>query len=118
MRVLIADRHDQVRSALRFLLEQETNIEAIGEVPGAESLLAQVRHFRPDILLLDWRLVGTGIEELVTELRKITALEIVILSSRPEDRKAAVTAGLVNYVSKNAFSEELLSVLREIIAAH
>lgn len=118
MRVLIADSHDQVRSALQLLLEQENSVEATSEAPDRPSLLASAERFRADVLLLDWGLAGAEAEQLLAELReRLPALRIIALSSRPEDRRAAVDAGISQFVSKNAFSEELLAAVRGVGSA-
>ncbi|MDT8306109.1 MAG: response regulator [Anaerolineae bacterium] len=113
MRVLIADRHDQVRSALRLLLEQELSVETVGEALDIASLLAETERCHADVLFLDWGLAAEQPERVVAALRRRRPdLRIIALSSRPEDRRAAATAGIDQFVSKNAFSEELLAALR------
>lgn len=119
MRILIADRHEQVRSALRLLLEQEKRVETVGEAPDVTSLAAEAGRLHAHVLLLDWGLAGRQPEKLVADLREqLPALQIIALSSRPEDRLAAATAGIDQFVSKNAFSEELLDALRRLDGAH
>jgi DNA-binding NarL/FixJ family response regulator len=113
MRVLLADSHDQVRSALRLLLEQENSVEVVGETPSSAALLAEAAGVRPDVVLLEWSLIADRPNTVVAALRKqLPALRIIVLSSRPEARQAAVAAGIEQFVSKNAFSEELLAALR------
>lgn len=113
MRVLLADSHDYVRSALRLLLEQETCVEVVGEAAATAQLLQEVARSRPDLLLLDWELAGPDATALVAELRQqIPDLRFIVLSSRSEVRKDAEAAGIDQFVSKSAFSEELLAALR------
>jgi len=53
MHVLLADDQSKVRSALRLLLEQEPELNVVGEATKADELLAQVGTVCPDIVLLD-----------------------------------------------------------------
>lgn len=117
MRVLLADNHATVRSALRLLLEHEDDIEIVGEVEERGDLLKVVIACRPDILLIDWALALAQPADLKAELhRQQPHLGIVVLSSRPEARQEAEQAGLAHFVSKSAFSEELLAVVRAVHA--
>ncbi|TMK73631.1 MAG: response regulator transcription factor, partial [Actinobacteria bacterium] len=53
MKVLIADDHGIVRSGLRMLLEQQADIEVIGEASdGAEARDMAIRE-KPDLAILD-----------------------------------------------------------------
>ena len=52
-RVIIADGNADVRSALRFLVEQEGDMEVVAEVSTSRALLRQLSLITADILLLD-----------------------------------------------------------------
>ncbi|MDM8519841.1 response regulator transcription factor [Anaerolineales bacterium HSG6] len=113
MRVLLADDRSQVRSALRFLLEQETNLQVVGEAINATGLLQQLQTSQPDLVLLDWELPGMPITNLLTALRQQTPqVQIVVLSSRLEARPAALAAGIEMFISKGNPPEQLLSILQ------
>jgi two-component system response regulator DesR len=113
MRVLIADDEAKVRSALRLLLEQESYLEVVGEVGSIEGLLPLVKAIRPQVLLLDWELLGVHGEELVPDLRALRPdLVLVALSGRPEARRTALEAGADAFVSKGDPPESLLASIR------
>ena len=65
MHVLLADDQAEVRSALRFLLEQELGMRVVGEVAEVEALLAQNEVTQPDLVLLDWELPGAQSTDLL-----------------------------------------------------
>jgi DNA-binding NarL/FixJ family response regulator len=58
MRVLLADDQPALRSAVRFLLEQEPDLSIVGEVGDVAGLMERVAALHPDLLLLDWELPG------------------------------------------------------------
>ena len=72
MRVLLADDQAWLRSAVRLLLEQEPDIEVVGEAAEANVLLSIIDAVAPDLLLLDWELPGSraggGSERLLRRL--------------------------------------------------
>lgn len=112
MRVLLADDQVEVRSALRFLLEQELEIDVIGETAEARDLLSQVEIAQPDLVLLDWELPGSLVAELLFALRaRCVQMKVVALSGRPEARQEALAAGIDAFVSKGDPPEHLLTVL-------
>jgi len=112
MHILLADKQAEVRSALRFLLEQELGMSVVGEVAKASALLAHAAASQPDVVLLDWELPGLQATNLLSALHSPCRLTIVIaLSGRPEARRAALDAGVDAFVSKGDPPERLLAIL-------
>src|SRR4051794_34436376 len=112
MRVLLADDQADVRSALRFLLEQESGIHVVGEVAEVAALVAQNEPTQPDFVLLDWELPGAQSIDLLLALRAPYRSTIVIaISSRPEARQQALAAGADAFVSKGEPPDRLLATL-------
>ncbi|HZW04349.1 MAG TPA: response regulator transcription factor [Anaerolineaceae bacterium] len=117
MRVLLADDQTEVRSALRLLLEQEAQVNIVGEAVDVSELLQQVWGVRPDAVLLDWELTRNGIapRTLISALRTLRPnLKVIALSGRVEARQQALGAGADVFISKGAPPEHLLAAL----AAH
>lgn len=121
MRVLLADDQNEVRKALRLLLEQEQDLSVVGEVGEAVSLLDLMELVEPDLLLLDWELPGfhitdssaNPVQDTLEILRALRpSLIIVALSGRPEARTAALAAGANAFVSKGDPPDHLLTTLR------
>jgi len=115
MRVLLADDQPKVRSALRLLLEQDPDMNVVGEATKAEELLAQVGATHPDLLLLDWELPGLQpADPLLPVLRALCPhLSVIALSGRPEVYRAALAAGADAFVSKGDPPERLLSAVND-----
>ncbi len=113
MRILIADDQERVRFALRVLLAQQPGVQVVGEAANGEALLAQVSAVAADLALVDWelpRLAEAG--GLPALHRSAPALQIVVLSSRPGVRQAALAVGGAAFVSKGEPPEHLLTVIR------
>jgi DNA-binding NarL/FixJ family response regulator len=113
MRVLVADDQAKVRSAVRFVLEQDEDVEVLGEAVDATGLLDWMRVVCPDLILLDWELPGGGGEELLRAIRgNCSRAAIVALSGRHEARRAALAAGVDGFVSKGDPPEALLKTIK------
>jgi DNA-binding NarL/FixJ family response regulator len=114
MRILLADNRSKVRFALRVLLEQRPELEIVGEAVDAEDLLTQVQVVCPDLVLLDWRLPSTTAADLLLALRGVCPdLHVIVLSERPETRRAALAAGADAFVSKADPPEQLLAIIAD-----
>jgi DNA-binding NarL/FixJ family response regulator len=116
MRVLLADDHREVLSALRLLLDDEAGLQVVGEATDVRALLTATAALAPDIVLLDWELPGLPglpssdvIRELLARRRDLT---IIALSGRTEAERVALQAGASAFVSKGDPPERLLEVLR------
>jgi DNA-binding NarL/FixJ family response regulator len=118
MRILLADDHAKVRSALRLLLEQALELRIVGEATEGRELLARLQATQPDLVLLDWELPGLSANGLLPALRsRWPHLKVIALSGRPEARHAALTAGADAFVSKTESPERLLTALHAMGAA-
>ena len=92
MKILLADPHQEVRTALKLVLEQQPDIHVIGEARDTIELFSQVASECPDVVLLDTDLPGlqmsrrmtrSSLAELVEILRKFCpALRVIGLSSQ------------------------------------
>jgi DNA-binding NarL/FixJ family response regulator len=111
MRVLLADDDGQVCSALRLLLEQVPGVTVVGEARDSESLATEMMAAAPDAVLLDWELPGLSPGPHLAALKADGQSRVVVLSTRPEARKAAMTAGADAFVSKGDPPENVLAAL-------
>jgi DNA-binding NarL/FixJ family response regulator len=114
-RILIADRRPRIRFALRALLKRQPGIELVGEAGDAQDLETQIETARPDALLLDWWLKGMATDDLLAELKeRCPSLRVIVLSGRPEARRAALCAGADAFVSKVDPPDRLLAAVGSV----
>lgn len=112
MRILLTDDQPKVRFALRALLEQQPDLEVAGEAVDTGDLLARAAAASPDLVLLDWQLRGLAAVDALFALRRVSpGVVVIVLSSRPEMRQAALDAGADAFVSKTDSPERLLAVI-------
>lgn len=116
MHVILADGHRNVRTALRLLIEEDTEWLVAAEAPNAKLLLTLVEQNLPDLVLLDASLPGRRMEDLLTELRRsYPELMMVVLSGRPETRQPALQCGANAFISKGNPPEDLLKTLHTLM---
>jgi DNA-binding NarL/FixJ family response regulator len=118
MRAVVADSQQQVRSALRLLLEQEEGITVVGEAVATADLLALALATKPELVLLAWDLPGLANGRSACSI--LHALDpqptVVALSGRPETASLALGAGADGFVYQGDPPEQLLGTLRALRA--
>jgi two-component system nitrate/nitrite response regulator NarL len=120
LRLLLADDHTLFRQGLRRLLADHSRLVVVGEAASAEEVLRQARALRPDIVLMDVHMPGSGIEatrQLRAELPDIHVL-VLTISEDEEDLRAALLAGANGYLLKSSDFDQLLTSLDRLAAGH
>jgi DNA-binding NarL/FixJ family response regulator len=112
MRVLVADDQSNVRYGLTVLLEEQSEIEIMGEATNFKELLRLILAECPDLILLSWELPGLYGENLMKSMRLICSdVHIVVMSSQIEAAERAIELGADDFVSKAEPPERLLEVI-------
>jgi two-component system response regulator NreC len=117
IRVLIVDDHAIVRSGLRLLLEQQEDIECVGEAGDAQEAVREVRRQNPDVVVLDIVMPGTSGIEAAPELLNAcpdTKLLVLSMEDDPSYVREAFAAGALGYVLKEAAESEVVQAVREV----
>lgn len=117
LRVLIADDHAVVRAGLRALLEGEPDLIVTGEAATAEEAVRTASTEPPDVVLMDLRFAGGGVDGVEGARRLRTAapeVAVVMLTSYSgrADVVRALEAGARGYVLKAGPPEELFRAVR------
>ncbi len=118
IRVLIVDDHALVRLGLITLIDDQPNMQVVGEAGTAAEALAKAGELRPDVVLMDIRMPGeTGIEATHDILRRYPRTRVIILTSYADDELVlrAIQAGAAGYVLKQADNQELLRAINAVM---
>jgi two-component system response regulator NreC len=115
IRLLLVDDHQVVRSGLRMLLGNESDVEIVADAGTAAEALEAVKQFHPNVVLMDIGLPDlSGID--ATKLIKQTNPEVAVVAlTIHEDEEyffKMLEAGAGGYVPKRAAPEELLTAIR------
>jgi DNA-binding NarL/FixJ family response regulator len=118
-RVLIVEDHALVAISLRLALESRGWEVATTDGPTADAIIRQAAEFRPQCVLLDiglGKVVGSGIN-LIRPLRA-TRAEVVMLTAETRRTVLAscVEAGAAGWIGKDAFLDEVVAYLDDVIA--
>lgn len=117
IRVVLADDHVFVRDGIKSLLENEANIEVVGEAIDGADALEVVSATQPDLLIVDIRMPNlTGIE-VVEKLRsENNNVKIIMLSMHESEEYVlkSIKAGADGYLLKGSSKEEFLKALHSV----
>jgi DNA-binding NarL/FixJ family response regulator len=115
MRILIADDHPVMRQGLRAMLEQESDMEVIGEAGDGAQAIALFQLLRPDVALIDLQMPKADGLQAITAIRAFAPTAVlVVLTTYPGDARVnrALSLGATSYILKTASSEEISGALR------
>jgi DNA-binding NarL/FixJ family response regulator len=112
MRIVVADKHPQVLWALRTVLEEQPELEWMGEAADAEELLRLVVEHSADLVLVDKQLPGRPIEGLIATLQALQPKPfVIVMSGEFECSRTLLKAGADAFVSKQDQPDWLLDTL-------
>jgi DNA-binding NarL/FixJ family response regulator len=119
LRVVIAEGHGLVRAGFRLLLERQDDMIVTAEAATAEEAVAATRDARPDVVLMDLDLPGSGgIEaaQRIVEQHPEGETRVVMLMTSQTDEAVfgALRAGATGLLLKDADPDELVTAVRVV----
>ena len=114
-RLLLVDDHAVVRSGLRMLLENEADVEIVGEASSASEAIEAAMRLKPNVILMDIGLPDLSGIDATREIKKRSADVAIVALTIHEDEEyffKMLEAGASGYVPKRAAPEELLTAIR------
>ncbi len=114
-RILLVDDHAIVRLGLMTLLNDQPDMEVVGEASATGEAIRAVENLQPDVALMDIRLPGEGgIEAAAQIAKRFPRCKVVMLTSYADDELVvrAIRAGAVGYVLKQVGNEELIRAIQ------
>jgi len=114
-RLLLVDDHAVVRSGLRMMLENERDVEIIGEAATASEALEAAIRLKPNVILMDIGLPDMSGIDATREIKKRCPEVSIVALTIHEDEEyffKMLEAGASGYVPKRAAPEELVTAIR------
>jgi DNA-binding NarL/FixJ family response regulator len=115
LRVLIAEDHDDLRTALREIIDAEDDMKCVATVASPEQLVRTAASLQPDVLVLDLLLDGGSSLHPLRELRReMPELRIIVYSGYLSDavHREARARGASAFIPKGGGFGELLAEIR------
>src|SRR5215831_4131709 len=117
IRVLIADDHALFRRGLEMVLEEEDDIDLVGQASDGAEAVAVAGESLPDVVLMDIRMPkSSGIEacRAIKEVAPSAKIVMLTISDEEEDLFEAIRAGASGYLLKDIPLDEVAEAVRAV----
>jgi len=117
IRILIADDHTLVRDGIRSILEDESDIEVIGEAEDGRTAVKLSRQLEPDVVVMDIAMpLLNGLEATRQIKRNHSNIKVLILTMHDNEEyiRKVLASGAAGYILKDAAAKELINAIRTV----
>jgi two-component system, NarL family, response regulator DevR len=117
LRVMLVDDHEIVRSGITAMLAATDDMRVVAEAESVEQAVREAERTRPDVVVMDIRLVdGSGIEATREIRDRLPNTKVLMLTSFADDEAlyASIMAGAAGYVLKQIKGGDLLRGIRSV----
>jgi two-component system, NarL family, response regulator NreC len=116
-RILLADDHAVVRSGFKLILNQQPDLEVVGEAGTGQEAVRQAVAIHPDVVIMDVGMPDiNGVEATRRIIDACPRCRILILSMHRDAVyvRETLRAGATGYLLKDAIDEDLLKAVRAV----
>jgi DNA-binding NarL/FixJ family response regulator len=117
IRILVVDDHPVLRDGVAAILENQVDMEMVGEARNGGEAVERFRALRPDVTLMDLQMPGmNGVDAIAAIRSDYPGARIIVLTTYTGDVQAvrALKAGAVGYLLKNSLRTELIDAIRDV----
>ncbi len=117
-RVLLADDHKILRQGLQTLLQNEPDIEVVGQADNGRGAIELAKELRPDVVIMDVAMPEVSGVGATRELVNAVPTAKVVALSMHSDRRfvtGMLSAGASGYLLKDSAFEELALSIRAVM---
>src|SRR4029077_13213874 len=117
IRVLLVDDHQLVRTGLRLLLEQQADLNVVGEASDGREAVSLTKSLRPDVVVMDVAMPSlSGIEAAhqITQAQPEVALVMLSMHSDESYVLRALRSGAKGYLLKDSAESDLILAVHAV----
>jgi DNA-binding NarL/FixJ family response regulator len=118
-RIVVADDHPLFRSAIRYTLEVQPDLEVVAEAADGQEAVELCRRLAPDLVLMD---LGMPVMDGVAATRAIKEespeTRVLVLTALDESSSLSdsLEAGAAGYILKDATADKITDAVRRVLA--
>jgi DNA-binding NarL/FixJ family response regulator len=117
--VLLVDDHSLVRKGFRRILEDDPDIQVVGEAPDGSEAVKLAQELEPKVIVMDMAMPGLNGMQASIEILKVrpkTAILILSMYSEENYVRNALDAGAKGYILKDAMDIDLATAIKQVAA--
>ncbi len=118
-KVVIVEDHPIFLERVAQLINNEPDLEMVGEADSAEAGLVLIKEAKPDLAVVDLTLQGSSGLAMIKSLRALgVEVPVLVLSMHEETLYAerAIRAGAAGYITKHRAANEVIRAIRKVLA--
>ncbi|HDU6690139.1 TPA: two-component system response regulator DegU [Listeria monocytogenes] len=115
LKIMIVDDHQLFREGIKRILELEDSFEVVAEAENGKNIVAKVREYKPDIVLMDINMpTVNGLDATEMLVRQFPSIKVIVLTIHDTDEYVteALRAGAVGYLLKEMDAHELVEAVK------
>jgi len=117
IKIVIADDHPIIRKGLVDIIEQETDIEILGQAANGEEAINIIIKTLPDIAIVDVNMpIKSGFDVAREIAKSKTRVQIIFLTMHDEQEmfKHALELNVSGYIMKDCAAEDIIDCIRAV----
>jgi len=117
IRILLADDHTILREGIRSLLDDEADMEVVGEAEDGMQAVKLANQLEPDVVIMDIAMPLLNGLEATRQIRRNhpqTKVLILTMHENEEYIRQVLASGAMGYILKDAAARELLDAIRAV----
>jgi len=115
IKILLADNHVLVREGLRSLLENEPDLEIVGEAGDGAEVVDGVKSKKPDVVLMELSMPGMTVIDAIRQIKaasKKTEIVVLTMHQNRNHIREAIHGGVLGYLLKTSPVEDVFAAIR------
>lgn len=115
--VIIADDNDIVRSGLKYILNQSSNIKVCTTVEHTQNLMLAIDECQPNVVLIDYTAKGFDLSTISNIKIKNKHIKIIGITHNPSKKmvEAALTNGVLSHIKKDCPAPEIIDAVLDSV---
>src|SRR5258708_5019712 len=121
LRILLAEDHETVREGIKMLVNNQPDMEVVGEAGDGELAIKEAARLHPDIIVMDISMPNMNGLKATKRLRRTDPdLKILTLTRHTDDGylQQLLGAGVNGYVLKQSAPTELINAIRTVASGN
>jgi DNA-binding NarL/FixJ family response regulator len=117
IRLLVADDHKIFRQGIKKLLEDESDLQVVGEASDGRDAVKKATELKPDVILMDIAMANLNGLEATRQIKKqLPSAKVIMVTMHKNEEYVlqSFQAGASGFILKEGAVEELVSAIRSI----